>query len=411
MPLCFRRVLRFGAVMGSVSDLLGLRLSLPLQSRPAQISDGTHDSSERLGLCEGNMATIFCGSHSRKRSRAMKRGGVLLGMILLVAACDKPVRERSAGLPTPPLNMEALNKALSYARGETPNEQGWPRTIHYTYRVYDFRTDTFQEEERAFEIKQRPVRIVPHAVGVAEILWAICPRERLIAFNDLSADPELCVLAEEIRKRDRIFKTKQTELIIAYEPDLVFTVFYSGAEFKKKLKQAKIPYFDLGYFGTIESIRSQILLLGRIIGEEGNAEALVEVMDAKIRQLKSKIPRGRSGVRVLYYDEGGYVPGKSTNFNSICEIIRAVNVGAEQGVKSWSQIDYETLLKWDPDIILVPEGSGLNEQARSNQMLAQARAVREGKVFPVPGIYLRATSQYMVLSANYFAGVVYEGGF
>jgi len=37
----------FGAVPSSISDLLGLRLSLPLQSRPAQISDGTRDSTER----------------------------------------------------------------------------------------------------------------------------------------------------------------------------------------------------------------------------------------------------------------------------------------------------------------------------------------------------------------------------
>jgi iron complex transport system substrate-binding protein len=345
----------------------------------------------------------------------MKKGWVFLvmGMILLAAACEKPVREPSAGppTPTPPLSMEALKKALSYARGEIPEEQGWPRTIDYTYRIHDYRTDTFREEKRAFEIKQRPVRIVPHAVGVVEILWAICPRERLIAFNDLSADPEFCVLAEEVQKRDRIFKTKQTELIIAYEPDLVFTVFYSGPEFKEKLKQAKIPYFDLGYFGTIESIRSQTLLLGRVIGEEGNAEALVELMDAKTRELNSKIPEDRSGVRVLYYDEGGYVPGRSTNFNSICEIIRAVNVGGEQGVKSWSQIDYETLLKWDPEIILVPEGSGLKEQVQSNPMMAHARAVREGKVFAIPGIHLRVASQFMILSANYLAGVIYEGGF
>jgi len=34
----------FGTVMGALSDLFELRLSLPLQSRPAQISKGTHDS-------------------------------------------------------------------------------------------------------------------------------------------------------------------------------------------------------------------------------------------------------------------------------------------------------------------------------------------------------------------------------
>ena len=33
-------------------------------------------------------------------------------MILLAVACDKPVPERSAGLTTPPMNMEELKKAL-----------------------------------------------------------------------------------------------------------------------------------------------------------------------------------------------------------------------------------------------------------------------------------------------------------
>jgi iron complex transport system substrate-binding protein len=334
-----------------------------------------------------------------------------MGLVLVALSCDRPEPERAAGRPTPPLNMESLKQDLSYARGKTEEAQGWPRTIEYTYTIHDFRTDTIREEERIFEVNQRPTRIVPHAVGVAEILWAICPRERLIAFNDLAADPEFCILAGEIRKRDRIFRTKQTELIIAYEPDLVFTVFYSGKAFKAKLEQAKIPYFDLGHFGTLDSVRSQTLLLGRVIGEEGNAEALVRRIDEKTGALHSSIPKDRSGVRVLYYDEGGYVPGKSSNFQSICDIIRAVNVGGEQGVKSWSQIDYETLLKWDPEIILVPEGSGLGEQIEANPMLAHARAVKEGRVFTVPGLYLRVTSQFMILSANYLAGIVYEGGF
>jgi iron complex transport system substrate-binding protein len=341
----------------------------------------------------------------------MKRGMVLLVLwvLSLAAACARSEPQGDAGLPKPPLDMKALKAQLSCVRGGAKSEGTWPRTIRYTHKTYDFRTDTFREEERVFEIKAKPLRIVPHAVGVAEILWAICPRDRLIAFNDLSADPAFCVVADEIQKTKRVFKTKQTELIIGYEPDLVFTTFYSGEAFKEKLRQAGIPFFDLGYFGTIESIRSQILLIGRIIGEEGNAEALVERIDEKIRELRSRIPKDRFGSRVLYYDEGGYIPGSSSNFTSICEIIGAVNVGGEQGVKSWSQIDYETLLKWDPEIIVVPEGSGLGGLLRSNPILSHARAVKGGRVCAVPGIYLRVASQFMVLSADVLAGILYAG--
>jgi iron complex transport system substrate-binding protein len=308
-----------------------------------------------------------------------------------------------------PLDMDSLRNELSFVRGKAKAQAPWPREIRYNFKIYDFKTDAYKQEAKTFAIKKKPLRIIPHAVGVAEILWSICPRERLVAFNEFTADPDSSFIADKVRERGTIFKSKETELVIGYRPDLVFTVFYSGADFKEKLKQAKIPSFDLGYFGTIESIKEQILLMGDIIGEEGNALALVKLIDKKIRELKARLPRRDHPIRVLYYDEGGYVPGTSSNFNSICKIIGAVNVGAEQGIKSWSQIDYETLLKWNPDVIIVPERSKLKEPLMSNRVLSHARAIKSGSVYYVPGVYLRVDSQYLILSADYLAGIIYRG--
>ena len=98
----------------------------------------------------------------------------------------------------------------------------------------------------------------------------------------------------------------------------------------------------------------------------------------------------------------------SSNFNSICKIIGAINVGAEQGIKSWSQIDYETLLKWNPDVIIVPARSKLKELLMSSRVLSHAQAIKSGSVYYVPGVYLRADSQYMLLSADFLAGIIYR---
>jgi iron complex transport system substrate-binding protein len=310
--------------------------------------------------------------------------------------------------PAPPLGTDKLKRELSFVRG-TPQTAGqWPRHIRFTFRTYDFRTDTFRQEAKTFTMHKKPLRIIPHAVGVAEILWAICPRERLVAFNEFTADPDSSFIADEVRRRGPVFKSKQTELVIGYQPDLVFTVYYSGGDFKEKLRQARIPSFDLGYFGTIDSLKEQVLLLGDIIGEESNARALVKLIDTKIRELRKKLPRKGRPVRVLYYDEGGYVPGESSNFTSICTIIGAVNVGAEQGIKSWSQIDFETLLRWNPDVIIVPERSRLKELLMSNRVMSHARAIRSGSVHYVPGVYLRAASQFMLMSADVLAGIIYR---
>jgi iron complex transport system substrate-binding protein len=346
--------------------------------------------------------SIFTHSCRRRYTslRAAYRAGLLLCWLLLPAA----VSAQSGG--SPPLPMNDLKKELSLVRGK-PQAGSWPRTVRYTFRVYDFKADAFQQEEKTFTMARQPARIIPHAVGVAEILWAICPRERLAAFNEFAADPEFSFIADAVRQRGPVFKSKQTELVIGFQPDLVFTVFYSGAEFKEKLRQAKIPYFDLGYFGSIESIKEQTLLIGKIIGEEANAQALVTLIDDKIAALKSAVPAGSRPVRVLYYDEGGYIPGRSSNFNSICGIIGAVNVGAEQGIKSWSQVDNETLLTWNPDVIIVPRGSRLRELLMSSRVLSYARAIQQGKVYEVPGVYLRVDSQFMLLSADLLAGVIY----
>ena len=334
--------------------------------------------------------------------------GLIVFLFLAKTAYSQPSAQNKT---ITPLDQDGLKKELSFVRGCKTTTDVWPRVVKYDFKIYDFKTDSFTQKEKTIEIKKKPLRIIPHAVGVAEILWAICPRERLVAFNEFSADPEFSCIADQVKATGRIFQSRQTELIIGYQPDMVFTVFYSSGDFKEKLKQAKIPYCDLGYFGTIESIKDQILLIGKIIGEEGNAQALIKMIDARILGLKGKLPKIGKPVRVLYYDEGGYIPGRSSNFNSLCEIIGAINVGTEQGIKSWSQIDNETLLKWDPDIIGVPEGSNLKQQLTSSKVLSHAQAIKNRKVFYIPGVCLRVDSQFMVLSANLLAGIIYAKQF
>ena len=97
--------------------------------------------------------------------------------------------------------------------------------------------------------------------------------------------------------------------------------------------------------------------------------------------LKRKIPLTDKPARILYYDQGGYIPGKSSNFTSICNILNVINVGAEQGIKSWSQIDHETLLKWDPDIIIVPQESNLKKLLSENKVLSHASAIKNNRVY------------------------------
>ncbi len=317
-------------------------------------------------------------------------------------------------MPPTPLPLDKLFAELSYVRGaarDRPETGAWPRSIAYQRRVVDYHKDSFKVESKIFTLKRPPQKIIPHAVGITEILWAICPRERLLMFNQVAADPRFSMIAEPVAETGKIFTAKESELIIAARPDLVLTVIFSDAVFKQRLKQAGIPILDLGSPDSLDSVIREIRLLGKILDESGNAEALLQVIRRNQALLRAALPRRKKPLRLLYYDLGGYIPGKSSNFTSLCKMIGAVNVGAEQGINSWRQVDHETLLKWDPDVIIVPLENNLKEQLEKDPLLSYCRALRQGRLLQIPGLYLRTNSQFMLVSADLLAGIIYPGAF
>ncbi len=328
-----------------------------------------------------------------------------LSLILSLVAAS--VARAEWVMPATPLPMEQLFKELSLVRGDHVVAGKWPRKISFSHRVYDYRHEIFNVEMKTVKIISPPLRIIPHAVGISEILWAICPRHRLIMFNEVAADPRFSMIADEVVKNGRTFSYKESELVIAAQPDMVFTVAFSDAVFKQRLRQAGIPTLDLGSQDSLESIIEEIKVLGQVLGESGNAEALLDIITKKRALLQAALPLRKKSLRLLYYDLGGYIPGIASNFTSLCELIGVVNVGAEQGIKSWKQIDHETLLKWDPEVIVVPLESNLGQSFKADPLLRHARAVKDGRVLPIPGLYLRINSQFLLLGANLLAGIVY----
>ena len=59
-------------------------------------------------------------------------------------------------------------------------------------------------------------------------------------------------------------------------------------------------------------------------------------------------------------------------------------------------------------LLLFPARSKLKELLMSNRVLSYARAIKSGSVYYVPGVYLRVESQYMLLSADFLAGIIYR---
>ena len=329
----------------------------------------------------------------------------LMGLFLLCSGAVAGVRAAGPEVLPFPLEMGPLLEALSRVEHEPSPAQSYPREVRYPFVEYDVVRDTLVRRERLVVLPRRPDRIVPHSVGIAEILWAICPRKRILAVHESCTEPRFSLLASRIPASFPTYRSQDAELVIGYRPDLVLTTYYSGEEFKSRLRLAAVPCAELGYFGDLASVEEQIGVIGDLIAEPAAARALVGRMREALGRIRSA-SGGAKGRRVLLYDEMGYVHGRHTTFDWLCESLGAVNVASAEGLSFVKQIDHETLLRWDPDLVVVPAEGTLEQQLTSQRILASARFVRTRSVRRIPNAYLMASSQYLVASVNYLAGLL-----
>jgi iron complex transport system substrate-binding protein len=307
-----------------------------------------------------------------------------------------------------PVEMKGLLQSLRDAR-MPPGGGEFPRVIDYTYTEWNMLEGTLRRSARETRIPYRPRRIIPHAVGLTEILWAIAPREHIAAVHQSCLNPEYSFVAGEVAGVPATYASEDAEVVIGLRPDLILTTYYSSEEFKNRLRLSSVPFVEIGFFGDIPSIEEQIELLGRIIGEEPAARRLVETMERNIAAIQ-EFARMRSGgakLRVVYYGMHGFVAGQNSTFDSLCSLLGIVNIPAAEGIRFFKQVDYETLLKWDPDIIVVPEDSGLEKELLEQKILQTAKAVQTRKIKSIPNVYLMASSQFAVASLNYLGGLFY----
>lgn len=311
-----------------------------------------------------------------------------------------------------PLEMDALMGALTDAHlPDACCREAYPKVVRYRYQSFDFATDRIGEETRTVRLARQPRRVIPQAIGITEIVWAIMPRDRIIAVHKSCKDPRFSFIAKSLPAKLPTYGTEDAEIVIGFKPDLVLTSFYSNENFLRQLQVARVPAVRLGFFGDLQAIEEQILLIGRLVGEEPSAKRLVDTMEAKLRQIQAFVrtrkPADSRPLTVLFYDNMGYVAGSGTTFDSMCRLLGVTNLAAERGLKYFKQIDYETLLKWNPDIIIVPEESTFDQQLYNQPILATAKAVRQRNIRKMPSVYLLSASQYLVASVNYLAGLLY----
>jgi iron complex transport system substrate-binding protein len=224
-------------------------------------------------------------------------------------------------------------------------------------------------------LEEEPQRVVTLNPSVAQIMWEIGAREKVVGVSKYASYLEGAEDREVISGEEQFVVH---EKVVELEPDLVLAPNTISNETVEKLRDAGLTVYHFPEAETIEDVYEKTMVVGELTGECEGARETVDWMQERIGVVDEAVAgQERPDVLYLFF---GYTAGEGTFINEIIRAAGGTNVAAEVGIESYRQMSEEVIVEQDPDwIILNSNDPALPESDAINQ----TTAVREGQVVVV----------------------------
>jgi iron complex transport system substrate-binding protein len=195
------------------------------------------------------------------------------------------------------------------------------------------------------------------------LVFAIAPDKltgwtRAMRPNEAQFLPERYADLPELGRLTGRGNTANVEVVLKAKTDLIVDVGSTGATLASLAvqvqEQTRIPYalFD----GRIESTPATLRALGRLMGNEREAERLAVWYENELRQAKACVARA-SGHPVVYYgrsSSGLQTGGKGSINVEVLDFLGARNAAADARA-GLANVSFEQVLLWNPEVILTTD--------------------------------------------------------
>ncbi len=235
---------------------------------------------------------------------------------------------------------------------------------------------------RNVTIEEIPARIISLSPTNTEILFAIGAGNRVVGVT------EYCNYPEEAKEKPVIggVSTVSIEKVVALDPDLVLGDELNGKETFGRLEELNITVVGLNPV-NISEIMDDIMLVGRITGEETNATALIANMTQRMEEIKNKTRDvKRPTVAQVTWHDPIWVAGGGTVQNELIKIAGGENAFSD--IKDWDTVSLEEFIDRNPDVIIVSVGHGVVGKQSYDYILSEERlkvvkAVKNDRVYAI----------------------------
>jgi iron complex transport system substrate-binding protein len=251
-------------------------------------------------------------------------------------------------------------------------------------------------DDRGLEVRvaAAPTRVISVVPSLTELVVALDAGHRLVARTRFDREPAVAHLPSVGGTLD-----PNLEALVGFRPDLVVGWADEGrGEMGARMGPLGIPVYH-ARIRTLEELFSHTLRLGRLLDEEGRAQALMEAMEARLGAVEARgeaAAAGRGGVRptVLYvvWHDPPQTAGPGTFLTELIELAGGRNVLDDAPIP-WPVISMEEVLRRAPDALVVAprhDGEVFRPAWLDSAPWQELEAVREDRVLLVdPDLFNR----------------------
>ena len=272
---------------------------------------------------------------------------------------------------------------------------------------------------RQVRMPARPMRLVSMAPSVTEALFVLGAGDRLVGRTRFCLYP-----AEALNVRAVGGLNDPTlELLITFKPDLVLATLLTPHEVVAQMESLKLKVAVLAFSGIVGSWQDMWSIARLIDASPDQAESLLsqERRLDKVRHLAREIAwSDRPRTLLLFGRQGYFSCGTGSFAGELIELAGGNNLAALTGA-SWPQLARESILKWDPQVIVIALYQGKTSMQTLEQEVMQnwqadplwmeLSAVRHNRIHVIGDTWMTVPGPRMAESAEWLAARLHPGRF
>jgi iron complex transport system substrate-binding protein len=315
-------------------------------------------------------------------------------LILLVVAIAGAVHIYASppgGLQLPVLEREGGDARVRMGKSQYPRE-------------------AVDSDEVTVSIARPAHRIVSQYWSIDEFVYSILPPQDVVAVSQSAYAEEISNVIQNAQQFKPAVAT-DVERVVALDPDLMLVSREGRADYTSLARSSGVPVYRMETnFETLDQIEQNIRLIGYMTGQDESAAKEASRFHAAIEKAVSMRSPGSAKPRILGLG-GRYSYGRKTLFQDIVTRLGGVDVGTENGLVGYDSVNFEQIVRWDPEWIIAGANTGNTKQVLATLMsdpaISLTQAARNGHIVVLDNRIFLPMSPYTSVLVQAIAEAIY----